>query len=269
MKKIILILCLVFTYNTVYAKDTCKQVPINIKQKGSILFNMQKCTLNKPQDSMYKHILQTELNNPEINKSQELKSKIDLMLIYEKYSSKTESSHKVILHDNNGPLRNFGTFVLIDNSKNKSYLYNILDNKTYLKVERYSPKVEDKYTDNIHEFGNSVFYNIYLFKNAKMDDIYTYVMKNIYSLLYIMKDENEYKNVFPKAIEVMKSDYFNKTEYLIPIFDARNNIKVKKESDYTIFDNGGSFTIVIQKKGNDVQLMFSAGNVFYQTLFNF
>lgn len=269
MKKIVLILCLIFAYQTAYAKDTCKQIPIKIKQQGNILFNMEECTVSKPQKNMYEHILQTELNNPEINSSKELKSKIDLMLTYEKNTYNTKRSNERILLDNNGPLRYFNHFLLRESSKNKIYLYSFIDNKTYIKVEKYSPEVDYKYTDNVHEYGNSGFINAYLFKNAKMDDVYTFVMKNIYFFLYLNKDTNDYKEIFPKAVDVMKSNYFNKKEYLIPVYDNRYNIKVTRDDNTIFIDNNGNFMFSLQKKGNDIQLLFSSGTAFYQTIFNF
>ena len=94
-------------------------------------------------------------------------------------------------------------------------------------------------------------------------------MKHLYLLTYLMKDSDEYKSVYPEAVKIMKSDFYNKTNYSIPIFDERYKINIQKTEEKVMIDTGGNFNIYIIKAENGTKILFSSGTVFYQVFFNF
>lgn len=270
MKKIIILFSLILAFQSAYA-DTCKKMKIDINEKGNILFNAEKCITEKAYDNMYKHILDVELINAKKNNMLDLADKVELLLLKEEsikdikqyiYSSR-------FLHDEYGPFTTGKGIVLKPKNKNITYLYEVLDNKTYIKVEKYRPEITFKYTDNIHETGNSVEINEYFFPKAKLDDVYSFVMKHLYLLTYLMKDTDSYKLVYPEAVKIMKSDFYNKTNYSIPIFDEEYNMSIQKTEEKVMIDTGGSFNIYIIQTETGIKILFSSGSVDYQVFFNF
>lgn len=270
MKKIIILFSMLLAFQSAYA-DTCKKIKIDINEKGNILFNAEKCITEKAYDNMYKHILDVELINAKKNNMPDLADKIELLLLREESIKDLKQSIYSfrILHDEYGPFTTGNRIVLKPKNKNITYLYEVLDNKTYIKVEKYRPEITLKYTDNIHETGNSVEINEYFLPKAKFDDVYSFVMKHLYLLTYLMKDSDEYKSVYPEAVKIMKSDFYNKTNYSIPIFDERYKINIQKTEEKIMIDTGGNFNIYIIKAETGTKILFSSGTVFYQVFFNF
>ena len=73
-----------------------------------------------------------------------------------------------------------------------------------------------------------------------------------------MKDTDSYKLVYPEAVKIMKSDFYNKTNYSIPIFDEEYNMSIQKTEEKVMIDTGGSFNIYIIQTETGIKILFSS-----------